>query len=180
MRPAPTKCERASGALHAAARRENLSRDDRKRTAMILLTHPFGNANVRAVLDALDHHALLAQFVTALGWSNSSPLLHVLPANLRAQLERRGYDLPHYKIKTHPGREIVRLLAERFQQRWLLRHETGFASVDRVWCGVDEFAAEYLEREHTLLKVRTVYAYEDCAMRLFETAHQFGIRCVYD
>ncbi len=147
---------------------------------MILLTHPFGNANVRAVLDALDHHALLAQFVTALGWSNSSPLVHALPASLRAQLERRGYDLPHYKIKTHPGREIVRLLAERLQQRWLLRHETGFASIDRVWRGVDEIAAAYLQREHERLKVRAVYAYEDCAVRLFETAHQLGIRCVYD
>jgi len=147
---------------------------------MILLTHPFGNANVRAVLEALDHHALLAQFVTALGWSNSSPLLHVLPANLRAQLQRRGYDLPHYKIKTHLAREIVRLLAERLQQRWLLRHETGFASIDRVWRGVDEFAAEYLRREHERLKVRTVYAYEDCAEHLFETAHRLGIRRVYD
>ena len=147
---------------------------------MILLTHPFGNANVRAVLSAVDHHALLAQFVTALGWSNSSPLLHVLPANLRAQLERRGYDLPHYKIKTHPAREIVRLLAQKFQQHWLLRHETGFASIDRVWRGVDEFAAEYLLRNHERLKVRAVYAYEDCAVRLFETAHQLGIRCVYD
>ena len=147
---------------------------------MILVTHPFGNANVRAVLDALDRHALLAQFVTALGWSNSSPLLHALPGNIRAQLERRGYDLPHYKIKTHPGREIVRLLAEKFQQRWLLRHETGFASIDRVWRGVDEFAAEYLERERPRLKVRAVYAYEDCAERLFETAHRLGLRCVYD
>ena len=147
---------------------------------MILLTHPFGNANVRAVLDALDHHALLAHFVTALGWSNSSPLLDALPAKLRAQFERRGYDLPHYKIKTHPAREIVRLLAQKFQQRWLLQHETGFASIDRVWHGVDEFAAEYLQREHERLKVRAVYAYEDCAVRSFETAHQLGIRCVYD
>lgn len=147
---------------------------------MILLTHPFGNANVRAVLNTLDHHASLAQFVTALGWSNSSPLLHLLPANLRAQLERRGYDLPHYKIKTYPAREIVRLLAERLQQRWLLRHETGFASIDRVWRGLDEFAAEYLAREHQRLKVRAVYGYEDCAARLFETAHQLGLRCVYD
>ena len=147
---------------------------------MILLTHPFGNANVRAVLDALDRHDLLAQFVTALGWSASSPLLQALPANVRAQLERRAYDLPHYKIKNHPGREIVRLLAQKFQQRWLLRHETGFASIDQVWRGVDEVAAEYLRRGHTRLKVRAVYAYEDCAERLFETAHQLGIRCVYD
>lgn len=147
---------------------------------MILLTHPFGNANVRAVLDAIDRHALLAQFVTALGWSNSSPLLQAVPEKLRAQLQRRGYDLPHFKIKTHPPREIVRLLAERLQHRWLLCHETGFASIDRVWRCVDEFASKYLEREHQRLKVRAVYAYEDCAVRLFETAQQLGLRRVYD
>jgi glycosyltransferase involved in cell wall biosynthesis len=147
---------------------------------MILLTHPFGNANVRAVLSALDQARLLAKFVTALGWSNSSPLVHALPANLRAQLERRGYDLPHYKIKTHPAREIVRLLAEKFQQRWLIRHERGWASIDRVWRGVDEFSAAYLQQNHERLKVRAVYAYEDCAERLFETAHRLGIRCIYD
>ena len=76
---------------------------------MILLTHPFGNANVRAVLGALDRAALLAKFVTTLGWSDNSPLVRELPENLRAQMARRGYDLPHYKIKTHPAREIVRL-----------------------------------------------------------------------
>jgi glycosyltransferase involved in cell wall biosynthesis len=147
---------------------------------MILLTHPFGNANVRAVLSALDQAGLLAKFVTALGWSNASPLVHELPANLRAQLERRGYDLPHYKIKTYPAREIVRLLAEKFQQRWLIRRERGWASIDRVWRGVDEFSAAYLQQNHKRLKVRAVYAYEDCAERLFETAHRLGIRCIYD
>ena len=38
---------------------------------MILLAHPFGNANVRAVLAALDQADLLAKYVTTLGWSKS-------------------------------------------------------------------------------------------------------------
>ena len=77
---------------------------------MILLAHPFGNANVRAILSALDQAGLLAKFVTALGWSNASPLVHELPPNLRSQMARRGYELPHYKIKIFPTREVVRLL----------------------------------------------------------------------
>ena len=147
---------------------------------MILLTHPFGNANVRAVLNALDHADLLAKFVTTLGWSSSSPFVQVLPENLRAELTRRAYDLPHYKIKTHPAREIVRLLAEKLGLRWLTKHETGWASVDRVWTRLDEVTAGYLRQNHERLKIRGVYAYEDCAERSFEAARQLGFRRVYD
>ena len=147
---------------------------------MILLTHPFGNANVRAVLNALDGADRLAKFVTTLGWSHSSPFVQALPENLRAQMLRRAYDLPHYKIKTHPAREIVRLLAEKFGPRWLTRHETGWASIDRVWQRLDQVAADYLRRNHERLKTRGVYAYEDCAECSFEIALQLGLRRIYD
>ena len=147
---------------------------------MILLSHPFGNANVRAVLHALDAAGLLAKFVTTLGWSTSSPLVQALPENLRAQTLRRAYDLPHYKIKTRPAREIVRLLAEKFGLRWLTRHETGWASIDRVWSRLDQVVADYVRQNHERLKIRGVYAYEDCAARTFEIARQLDLRRVYD
>jgi len=115
---------------------------------MILLAHPFGNANVRAVLAALDRTNQLAMFVTTLGWSNDSPFLHGLPDKLRSEFMRRGYDLPHYKIRTSPAREIVRQFAQRLGLRWLTRHETGWASIDRVWMGLDRVAARYLGENH--------------------------------
>ena len=147
---------------------------------MILLTHPFGNANVRAVLSALDQDGLLAKFVTALGWSNASPLVHELPSNLRSQMARRGYELPHYKIKIFPAREVVRLLAQKMRQRWLVEHERGWASIDRVWRELDKFAAVSLRESHQRENIRSVYAYEDCAERLFETARELGVRRIYD
>ena len=52
---------------------------------MILLVHPFGNANVRAVLAALDGADRLGKFLTTLGWSNSSPILQALPEKLDEQ-----------------------------------------------------------------------------------------------
>jgi len=147
---------------------------------MILLAHPFGNANVRAVLSALDQAGLLAKFITALGWSNASPLVHELPRNLRSQMARRGYELPHYKIKIFPAREIVRLLAQKMRQRWLVEHERGWASIDRVWRELDKFAADSLRESHQRERIRAVYAYEDCAARLFETAQEIGGRRIYD
>src|SRR2546421_9302924 len=119
MRSASPKCARASRSFHAPSGGRCLSRNDEKSAAMILVVHPFGNANVRAVLAALDRSDRLAKFVTTLGWSNSSPLLQALPANLRAEMMRRGYDLPHYKIRSHPFREIVRQLATKLGFRWL-------------------------------------------------------------
>ena len=147
---------------------------------MILVVHPFGNANVRAVLAALDRSDRLAKFVTTLGWSNSSPLLQALPANLRAEMMRRGYDLPHYKIRSHPFREIIRHLAAKLGLHWLTKHETGWASIDRVWMELDGVASDYLGENHERLKLRGVYAYEDCAVRSFERAQEFGLRRIYD
>jgi glycosyltransferase involved in cell wall biosynthesis len=135
---------------------------------------------VRAVLAALDHANRLGKFLTTLGWSNSSPLLQALPKNLRVEMIRRGYDLPHYKIKTHSAREIVRLLADKLGADWLTRHETGWASIDRVWTGLDQVAADYLRQHYERLKISTVYAYEDCAECSFDAARQLGLRRVYD
>src|SRR5207247_10267193 len=75
---------------------------------------------------------------------------------------------------------IVRLLAEKLGFRWLTKHETGWASIDRVWTRLDEVAADYLRQNHERLKLRGVYAYEDCAARSFETAQQLGLRRIYD
>ncbi|MEJ7703276.1 MAG: glycosyltransferase family 4 protein [Geodermatophilaceae bacterium] len=52
---------------------------------MIVLSHPFGNANVRAVLSALEDSELLAKYVTALGWSDRARWLQLLPAGIRAK-----------------------------------------------------------------------------------------------
>lgn len=147
---------------------------------MILAIHPFGNANVRAVLSALDRVERLAMFVTTGGWSSSSPLLQAVPARLRAELARRSYELPHYKIKAYPARETVRLVAEKIGAHSLTKHETGLASIDRVWTALDEKAAQYLKENREGLKITGVYAYEDCAICSFQTARDRGVKRIYD
>ena len=137
---------------------------------MILLAHPFGNANVRAVLRALQEKDRLAKFITTLGWSNRSPL----------RLPRRGYDLPAKKIERSPARELVRLLASPLGLRGLTEHERGWASIDRVWQNLGDKAARYLCANQRREKIDAVYAYEDCALDLFEAAHDLRVRRVYD
>ncbi len=144
---------------------------------MALLVHPFGNANVRAVLDALHHERMLNRFVTALGWSEES--YPALAANIRGKL-RRNYELPADKIDIHPLRESVRLLAGALRLKRLIRHETGWASIDQVWQSLDREAARRLRRGDYGENVRAVYAYEDCAEQTFLAARDLGLKRVYD
>ncbi len=137
---------------------------------MILLAHPFGNANVRAVLDALSRVDLLAKFVTTLGWSNE--------LSIAKQLPRRGYDLPARKIAAYPAREAIRLVAARFGVKRVIEHERGWASIDSVWQELDRCAAGWVRDYRD--KITGVYAYEDCALRAFEAATQTGARRIYD
>src|ERR1700681_1481049 len=144
---------------------------------MVLLTHPFGNANVRAVLDALSGAGLLTRFVTTIGWSkNSYP---GLAKKIRGKLGR-NYGLPADKIDIHPLRESVRLLAGIFRAKALTRRESGWSSIDQVWQSLDREAARRLRRGNYGRNLRAVYAYEDCAEQLFFTARELGLRRVYD
>src|ERR1700720_629573 len=110
---------------------------------MVLLTHPFGNANVRAALEALQRNDLLARFVTTIAWSKES--YPDLTPKIRGNL-RRNYSFPADKIDIHPLRESVRLLAGRFGLQKLIAHETGWASIDQVWQSLDRETARRLRR----------------------------------
>lgn len=141
---------------------------------MILFAHPFGNANVRAVLNALQEANQLARFLTTVGYTKRAPLLSLLPKSAG----RRSYDLPPDKIKAYPAREMIRLLAGAL--RLPVRHEYGWASIDQVWRGLDEKAARYLCANKQQEQIGAVYAYEDCALRLFTAAQALGVRRIYD
>ncbi len=143
---------------------------------VILLAHPFGNPNVRALLETFHEAGELERFVTTLGISERSPVLQLLPERVRRTAARRSYALPAGKIEAHPLDELVRLGASAAGWRKLTEHERGWASIDQVWQRLDAKAARSLRRE----RAGVVYAYEDCARQLFEAARELGARRVYD
>src|ERR1700730_8391700 len=144
---------------------------------MILLSHPSGNANVRAVLEALGRAGLLERCVTTLGWSHKS--YPYLSDHIRGKL-RRNYELPADKIDIHPLREATRLLAGRLRARSLTRHETGWASIDQVWQSLDRETARRIRGGNYGPNLRGVYAYEDCAGQSFLAARDLGLKRIYD
>src|SRR6185295_15216402 len=140
---------------------------------MVVLVHPFGNANVRAVLQALEEAGLLTRFVTTLGWSNYS--YPELSEHIRGRL-RRNYPLPAERMDIHPFRESVRLAAAALKLSRLVEHEVGWASIDKVWQEVDRKAARCLRKRAYGATLRAVYAYEDCAANVFDAAAELGLR----
>lgn len=144
---------------------------------MVLLTHPFGNASVRELLEALHRSGMLTRFVTTLGWSLES--YPELAGKIRGKL-RRNYALPADKIDIHPLRESIRLLAGFLRLKGPARHESGWASIDRVWQSLDRETARRLRRGNYGEELRAVYAYEDCAEQIFLAAHDLGLKRIYD
>ena len=143
----------------------------------LLLIHPTGNRNVRAVLAALSNSGQLSGFHSALALGRSARWTSLLPGRFRGELERRRYDLPDAVVHARPWREIVRLVAKRLGWKRLVAHEHGWACVDRVYAALDRAVAAGLRADRT---TRAVYAYEDGALRTFTRAKELGIARVYD
>ena len=168
----------------AAAEREIMSGapsvltlDRMRRGAVILLSHPTGNRNVREALAALDQAGLLVEFSTTVSWRGGF-LDRILPAKARIAAARRRYvDTFRTRTRTHPLREVVRLLAGPRLRGRLVAHETGPFSVDAVIRAHDAWAARRVSCRSDLT---AVYAYEDCARDTFLAARAKGLARIYE
>jgi glycosyltransferase involved in cell wall biosynthesis len=146
---------------------------------MILLSHPTGNANVRAVLAALLDTGMLRQFQTTIA---------AFPGNLWDTLGRSrwGKDFRRrtFEARLQPltvqqcTRELGRMLAARLKLAPLIKHETGWFSIDAVYQSIDVSVAAFLRAQPQSLT--GVYAYEDGALQSFRAAREMGIHRFYD
>lgn len=130
----------------------------------IAVSHPTGNANVRAVLSALDADHLLETFYTTVGLRQGGLLQRSIPPPFRGRAERRSYGVSHGEIVFHPLREVLRLL--------------GRGHIDQVYSDLDRFVSEQVtRRKHRLA---AVYCYEDGALATFRAARAAGLARFYD
>lgn len=147
---------------------------------MFLLVHPTGNANVRAVITALEAADKLALFQTTVAVHQSDWYIHLLPSLIKKELLRRTYNLPSSKITRCPSRELIRLVASRVGVYSLIAHESGWASVDSVYRDLDCYVANQLATNARKHHISAVYCYEDAALHTFRVAKQLGLKCFYD
>ncbi len=146
----------------------------------LLLSHPAGNQNVRAMLDALQTAGLLGRFATTVAADEHSPLLRLMPEGMRREWLRRRFDVPRDKVLQHPWRELARVACGALGWRSALRHEQGFASTDAIIRDFDRFVAHALPRRVSRDGLSAVYAYEDGALDTFRAARTLGLQRVYD
>lgn len=147
---------------------------------MFLVTHPTGNANVRAVLSALEQVGKLALFQTTVAVQKSDWYIQLLPTKIGKELLRRTYQLPSSKVSRHPYRELIRLVASKVRAHSLIAHEIGWASIDSVYRDLDYHVAKQLPTNLKSHQLSAVYCYEDAAFHTFKAAKQLGLKCFYD
>lgn len=144
----------------------------------IILSHPTGNANVRAVLEALCRSQTLAEFHTTIATypNNIFGQLAKLPG--LNEFSKRQYLLDAYShTHTYPTRELGRMVAQKLKLKKLLIKEKGIFSIDQIYWNMDQQVAKSLNIDD---KNRAVYAYEDGALATFRKAHEFNMMCMYD
>lgn len=146
----------------------------------ILLIHPTGNQFVRALIMAFNQADMLAKFSTTLAVNGDSYWFKLLPSKLRAELGRREFPLAPNRIATRPLLELARNLLPKLGLENAVRHEEGFASLDKVYTDLDKTVAAKLGYDVKKLGIDAVYAYEDGALETFIRAKQLGLTCIYD
>ncbi len=145
----------------------------------ILVSHPTGNANVRAAILGLDAAGSLKEFHTCLAADAHSPWLKLLPDSIKKEFLRRTFPVDQAKIFTHPLKELARLGLPRLGIRKWTEHEVGRFSVDAVYRSLDKNVAKRLSALEAH-KLSAVYAYEDGAYTTFQVAKKNEFQALYD
>ena len=148
----------------------------------ILLAHPTGNQFFRhlaagfAAQDRLGRVASCVNFNACL-----DSLSAFLPSGVRGELERRAFrESWAQDLRTHPGREIGRIFAQRLGWARGYRAESSLFSVDAVYQNFDRWLARNLPRWQQEAELSGVYVYEDGALATFTAARKLGLKCCYD
>jgi glycosyltransferase involved in cell wall biosynthesis len=146
---------------------------------MIDLVHPTGNQFVRHLLQALEERGMLGAFHTTLGFP-ASTWTRFFPDPIRTECVRRTYPMSADKLRTRPGREFLRLAAQKLGWSYLSRHEKGWASIDQIYQDLDRAVARRIQRGNPGSNVAGLYGYEDGCLETFRAAKSRGLKCFYD
>jgi len=144
----------------------------------LLLSHPTGNANVRAVANALAKENMLSVFYTTISCFPGSTLDYISRHHRFSEIKRRHYDsiLEPYTKMLLPWLEAGRMLAPKLGLQELTKGETDFFNIYRLYKEFDKAVSNKIK----INKFCGVYAYEDGALQSFIKAKSLGLTCFYD
>lgn len=146
----------------------------------LLVSHPTGNRNVRAIMEGLYKAEMLAAAHSTIITDPANPIIKILPNFIRSELLRRTYPVPSRFLHSHPGLEIARMLLSKMGLKKFTSRENAWASVDSVYRKFDKTVSRTLASAVKNSNANAVYAYEDGAFETFTQAKKLGMRCIYD
>ena len=147
---------------------------------MIILSHPTGNANVRAIANGLETKGILFEFNTAIAAFPNNFWYRLGSIQGFSDFRRRTFNpaLQPY-TKCHPFGELGRAFANKLGLNSLLKHETGRFCMDKIYQNFDKQVSKSIEKAKRN-GATAVYAYEDGALETFLEAKKLGLKCIYD
>lgn len=151
-----------------------------QKSLKVLVSHPTGNANVRATIGAFSKYGILTEFNTTIATNPGSGWLRIIPASFRTEFLRRSYQIEKNLIRQIPSKEIGRIGSQKLGIKKLIQHEHGKFSVDAVYHSVDHSVARRISKLNDSSKPDAVYAYEDGALATFIAAEKLNITRIYD
>lgn len=146
----------------------------------IILNHPTGNANVRAVAKSLAEAGILYKFYTSLAAFPGNTLDKLGSLEPLSELRRRSFDpILQPVTQMYPWWEVGRTLSIKLGLKKFHQHEQGVFCVDNVYQKSDQHVASHLKHS-AKMGVKGVYAYEDGAYKTFQRAKELNLSCIYD
>lgn len=147
---------------------------------MIVLSHPTGNANVRAIANGLVSKQMLYEFNTTIAAFPNNFWYRMGGIKGLSDFRRRSFspNLQPY-TKVHPYDSLGRAIASKLGLASLLKHETGRFSIDKIYQNFDKEVSKRLVKAKKS-GATAVYAYEDGALETFLQAKKIGLECIYD
>jgi glycosyltransferase involved in cell wall biosynthesis len=143
-----------------------------------LVSHPTGNANVRAIINGFQVHQVLHSFHTSIASFPNNIYDKLSNYSFFKDFKRRNYDANLVPFTSmHPMKELGRMVANKVGLSSLTKHEVGQFSVDAIYRYHDKRVSKALKKSS---HITCVYAYEDGALETFRAAKQLGIVCIYD
>ena len=146
----------------------------------VLIFHPSGNSNVRAIAKGFLTQGLLYQFHTSIAVFPNNFWDKIAKLKGLGDIKRRSFDsgLQNY-TEVYPIRELGRMIASKFRLNALIKSETGFFCVDKIYQDLDKKISKKLLKAKRK-GLTAVYAYEDGALETFIAARKLGLECIYD
>lgn len=145
----------------------------------LLLSHPTGNANVRAAAMGFENTGMLKSFITSIALFEGHTLKKLSQFGPLKEFQRREFDIKLQPYTSqYPWLELVRVFASKANVKQLTHHESGRFSIDAVYKGIDTKVSKKLAECRN--KQVGIYAYEDGAKFSFREAKRLGLPCFYD